>query len=721
MPLDLEQLQRLHDKAYIANQQTRVKAADDRLFARISQWDSTLLQDSHLAYKGEFDIITKARREIMADLRVNQPQISFEPKADSREADADLINGLYLTDDRLNTSLEAYANADEETVDCGLGGWELYTEYESNRAGDRNQVIRRRPVYEFNNNAFPDPNAKRLDKSDAKYWSILEPYTLEGYKALYLELKGEESNMDQILADRAARENGRNPVSFAPPEVSYVFPWFGQNETFYVVRFYHRERVKDVLLTYRDPLGNPVKFRESDLIDRGEDGDIDLRAELDAQGYEEVSRKEIKRWQVTCYYASGEAILKEYRIAGEYIPVVPEYGERAFIEGEEVWEGIVRRAKDPQRLRNFMMSYVAELVSRGTVSKPLFFPEQIAGFENMYAVTGAENHFPYALIHRKDANGNPLPEAGPIGTLPAPEVPPALPMMVQLTRESVEDVANAALPKNFEDIDLSGIALEHLQARLDNQSQVYQEHRKHAKRYDAVVYASMATEVYDAPRKVTLTLPDGSRKVEKVMDTIMDEETGELVTLNDLTNIEFEVYATVGPTYTGKRDKTFREIGNMIERFGMNPEMQNILALKQLQLLDGVQWDDVKEFANKKLIEMGVKMPETDEEIEFAEQMANQPKQPDPALLLAQAENTKAQAQVMQQQREAANDQAERQIDQGKLKIDAFNAETKRLEANAKRQQNGLNGRLTVEKIRGQRVQNRNALLEPYRARVNAR
>lgn len=705
MALTLDEIKQKHDKAYIANQATRIKAADDRVFSVLSQWDSTLLNDSQLAYKGEFDIVRKARRQVKAQLVENQPQIDFCPLNEDPDS-ADLINGLFLTDERHNSSLEAYANADDETLDCGLGGWELYTQYESNRSGEKRQVIRRRPIYEFNNNAFPDPNAKAIDKSDATYWSILEPYTVEGYKALYKELTGEETSA--------------TPANFANPEVSYVFPWFGQNETIYISRFYHRTQVKDRIIRFTDPLGNPVQFRESDLSGRGENGDIDLREELDEQGYEEVSSKQITRWEVTLYIVSGEEILKEIRVAGESIPVVPQYGERAFIEGEECWEGIVRRAKDPQRLRNFMLSYVGDIAARGSRDKPLFFPEQVAGFENMYSQNGAENNFAYALLHRKTAiGGEALPE-GPVGNLPATPVPPAVPLLIQATREAVDDVANPGLPRDFADTDLSGKAVELIQGRFDNQAVAYQENKKFAKRYDAAVYASMASQIYDSPRKVTLTLPNGTQKTAKIMDTVMDEDTGELVTLNDLTNVEFEVYATIGPTYSSKRQKTFSQLGDMIGETE-DPQTKRILSLKRLQLMDGVEWEDMRNWASKQLIMLGVQEPETPEEIEFAEQMANKPEQPSAEMVLAMAEDKKAQAALISQQREVAKDQAQNQIDKGKLAVDAFNAKTKRQEANAKAAQAGLSGRLTVAKIQGQKINNMQSLIEPFRARASVR
>jgi hypothetical protein len=713
--LDLAAIKQMHDRAYTANQQTRIKAADDRLFCRVTQWDSSLLNDTQLAYKGEFDIISKARRQTKAELTENQPQIEFAPLDEDKNS-ADLINGLYLTDDRHNSSLEAYANADDETLDCGLGGWELYSQYESSRSGERKQVIRRRPIYEFNNNAFPDPNAKAIDKSDARYWSILEPYTIDGYKELYKDLTGDETTC--------------HPSNFGNPEVSYVFPWFGQNETVYICRFYHKERVKDRVIKFTDPLGNPVRYRESDLKGRGEDQDVDLREELDAQGFEEVSSQEIERWEVTCYFVSGESILKTVRIPGEIIPVVPQYGERAFIEGEEVWEGIVRRAKDPQRLRNFMLSYVGDIAARGSRDKPLFFPEQVAGFENMYAQNGAENNFAYGLLHRKTAIGGEALPNGPVSMLPATQVPPAVPLLIQATREAVDDVANPGLPRDFADTDMSGKGIELIQARFDNQAITYQEHKKFAKRYDASVYASMASQIYDSPRKVTLTLPNGTQKSAKIMDTVMDEDTGELVTLNDLTNVEFEVYATIGPTYSSKRQKTFKQLGAMIAETE-DPQTRQILSLKRLQLMDGVEWEDMRNWASKQLIMMGVQEPETEEEIQFAEEMQSQPEQPDAEMIYAMAEEKKAQASLMSAQAKAQIDQAKSANDQGRLQVDAFRAETDRMavqvdaqqagaEINIKDKQLRINAAVAQSKIGGQRVSNIKTLTEPFRARARA-
>lgn len=677
--LTLKKLQSLQGKAYCHGQETREKAADDMTFYHVSQWSDDILSATTLQYRGEFNILRKAGRQIAADLRANPVQVNFKPTSDSREDGADIIDGLYLTDDRTNTSLESYDNAAGEAIVCGVGAWELYTEYASNRAGIDHQVIRRRPVYEANNNCFWDPNAKRLDKSDAMYVSILEPYSPGGYEQLKRDL-GYDSDDGDDEDEEKEEECDDTPADFAFPEQSYGFNWRSGNDIVYIARFYHKKKVKDKVITLTDPLGQPLVLRESDLSEVMDD--------LIDAGYKIESEREFKRWEVRLYIASGDAILNGKEgpdgeregevIAGENIPVVPTYGERAFVNGEECYEGITRLAKDPQRLRNFQMSYLADIVSRSPRPKPFFFAEQVQGYEFMLEENGADNNYPYYLMNRLAADGSPL-AVGPIAVMPEQTMPQALGVMIELTRQAVEDVANPGLPQDIADPDLSGKAVNALTNRLDQQSIVYQQNLKHAKRRDAEIYASMAVEVYDAPRDVTLTLPDGTTKNAKVMEAVQDKETGELVYLNDLTNTEYDVFAEIGPSYATKKEQTIDQLTRMAEGLmAVNPQMAQALILQSLTLIDGINMEQVRKAARKQLVQSGFVEPDTDEEKAMLEQMANVPKQPDAAILLAQAEMAKAQATAMDTQRKAVNDQQTAQNNAAKTQIDAFRAETDR-------------------------------------------
>ena len=667
--MDLEKLKELHDKAFLSGQDTREKAADDLVFARVSQWDDQLLSDSQLLYKGEFNILRKAQRQIMADLRNNEVQVDFVPIDDDRTDGADILDGLYRADDRRNQSQEAYDYASQEAVDCGFGCWELFTEYQSNRAGNEKQVIRRRYIPEASNTVFFDPNAKALDKSDARYCSVLDSYTVDGYKELVEELTGKDVSEQEL-----------NPSSFAEPEQSYSFPWFSQEKLVYVVSFYHRERVKDRVLTMIDPLGMETVLRESDLID--------MMDELIDGGYSIIDEREIERWQVTRYIASGEKILDESVIAGDQIPVIPTYGERAFVEGEEVYEGITRLAKDPQRLRNFQMSYLADIVSRSPRPKPIFFPEQIQGFEYMYQITGSENNYPYQLQNRLTASGEPLP-IGAVAQMPEQPIPQALAASIDLSRQAVEDVANPGVPQDIADPDISGKAVIALQNRIDQQSYTYQDNLKYAKRRDGEVYASMAVEVYAQPRKVSLVLPDGQRKTVEILQAVIDEQTGEVQYLNDITNQEFEVYADIGIAYASKKEQVIEQLTMMMQSMAPDDPMRQIIRLKLLAMIDGVDFEDVRKYATNQLILQGIKEPETPEEQQMLQQAQNQTQQPDAAMVLAQAEATKAQADMMQQQINMQKLQVDASDKDLKNQVSAFDAQTKRIAVQVNAQETG--------------------------------
>lgn len=697
MALDLVELKRLHDKSYNQNTITRERASDDMLFYHVSNWDDQLLGESQLQYRGEFNVLKKAGRQIMADLRSNPVQVDFEPKLIDRDDGADLLDGLYRSDDRVNTSIEAYDNAKNEAVVCGFGAWEMVTEYETNRMGDENQVIRRRPIYEANNNCYFDPNAKLLDKSDANYCSILIPYSRDGYEDLVEDLTGEEITV--------------NYDSFRQPEESYTFPWAaGENEAIYVSRFYHRERVKDKILTFEDPLGQPITLRESDLDE--------IMDDLIDQGYEIVSEKEIRRWKVKLYIASGSDILKVYDIPGENIPVIPTYGERAFVEGEEHYEGVTRLAKDPQRLRNFQLSYLADIVSRSPRPKPIFTPEQIQGFEHMYEESGSDNNYPYLYQNSQDANGRELP-IGPISVMPEQTMPQALAASIDLTRQAVEDVANPGLPQDIADPDLSGKAVIALQNRLDQQSIVYQQNYKHAKRRDAEVYASIASETYDAPRTVTVTKADGSREKIQVMEGVIDQETGDLVVLNDLTNMEFEVYADIGPAYASQKEQTIETLGGMADAVAAtDPALQKALILKQLAMVDGVDMDDIREYANKQLVLSGFREPQTEEEEEMVAALAQQGDEPDPNMVLAQAEMLKGQAQLAETQRKALVDSVNAETNQAKIDIDTFRAQTERINTQIDAQKAGADINLKNVQAIDKQVDTRLKAVNEFRARL---
>ena len=615
----------MHDKAYNNGYDTRLKAADDTLFAWITQWDDSYLSESDLGFRGEFNIIRKAIRQIITDLISNPVQVDFDPVDDTDDSAADIMDGMYRADMRNNTSLEAKKNANQEAVVCGVAAWELRNEWKTTKGGDDRQVIKRYPLYEANNNVMWDPNARLLDKSDANFVSCLVAYSEDGYKDLQEELGSDADDSN-----------------FASPEISYVFPWISETKKVYVSRFFHREKKKVKYLTFTNMFGTNQTILKDHFSDY-EDKFVD-------EGFNLTSEKEVTRFVVTRYIASGGGILEETIIPGEHIPVIPQYGERQFVEGEEHYEGIVRLAKDPQRLRNFQMSYLADIVSRSPREKPIFIAEQIQGFEDMYEVNGSDNNYPYMKQNAFDANGTPLP-VGPVGYLKAPEVPPALTQSMAESRAAVDDVAGAGLPADITDVDLSGKALNALNKRLDMQSYTYQDNHKFAMRRDGEVYASMARDVHDTEQEVTLIKIDGSKSMEKINSSEMNFDTMENEVKNNMSDMMFDVYADIGPAFESVKAQNREELKELLNSPALDPETHKLLLNKYLMMVDGVGFEDIRDWSRKQLISMGVIEPETPEEKEeLAAQQEAAQQQENPAMVMAKAEMLKGQADLLEQE-----------------------------------------------------------------------
>ena len=295
--MKLDDLKRDFNKAYFANQVTREKAANDYVFYWVTQWDDSKLNDQ-LAYRGEFNIMRKGGRQIMADLRANPIQPDFHPKDEGRQDDAEVMDKFYRAVDREITSEEAYTNAQQDQVVCGMGAWRLFTEYKSNAIGDMRQVIKREYIPQGNNTVFFDPNANSLSKVEAKYCAVLYSYSEDGYKDLVEELTGERPT-EVVKSD------------FKNPERDTGFFWFGSNEEIYVVRFYKKEKVKDTVLFLEDPTGMDLTLYKSQIKE-------DYQEMLD-NGFKVLAEKQITRTRIREYIASGKEILNGEIVDGKRV------------------------------------------------------------------------------------------------------------------------------------------------------------------------------------------------------------------------------------------------------------------------------------------------------------------------------------------------------------------------------------------------------------------
>ena len=119
--------------------------------------------------------------------------------------------------------------------------------------------------------------------------------------------------------------------------------------------------------------------------------------------------------------------------------------------------------------------------------------------------------------------------------------------------------------------------------------------------------------------------------------------------------------------------------------------MRKALQLKQLYLMDGVDFDDIREYANKQLVLSGVREPETEEEIQMMEEFKNQGEEPSAEMILAQGEYMKGQAALMEEKRKGIEMQLDAQNEETKREIDSFEAMTQRMGVQVDAEEAGAN------------------------------
>ena len=214
-------------------------------------------------------------------------------------------------------------------------------------------------------------------------------------------------------------------------------------------------------------------------------------------------------------------------------------------------------------------------------------------------------------------------------------------------------------------------------------------------------------------------MPDGSRNKVQVMDMVVDKDSGEVVPLNDITGLEFEVYSDIGASFANQKEETLDRLAEMSQEIaGTDPTMHKMLLLKRMSLMDGVDFDSERKWARNQLILMGVEEPKDEEEEALLAQQAQQGQQPDAAMVLAQAEQGKAQAQQMKAQTDMAKAQADIQNNNAQTQIDGFKAQTDRMNMQVDAQKVGADIDYTRTKTLGQQIDNITKGVNPLRGNI---
>ena len=113
--------------------------------------------------------------------------------------------------------------------------------------------------------------------------------------------------------------------------------------------------------------------------------EVDIEEEYDRKEYMPLVTYWTKvRGVVMCYKMLGNSVIESIQLPMTYIPVIPVFGERAFIDGKPSWTGLVNQMKGLQKLINYAYSNILVRLATSPKNTWLCDSESIEGNEKYF-------------------------------------------------------------------------------------------------------------------------------------------------------------------------------------------------------------------------------------------------------------------------------------------------------------------------------------------------
>jgi hypothetical protein len=613
---------RRFDESVLPQMPVRELALMARRFADIpgAMWEGSV-GDAYGkdAIKLEFPKLKRALRKLENDFRQNRIEPDFRPSggASDRET-ADTLDSLYRADAKFFKAQQARDNARSEAAKGGFGAYRLCNDWADplDKDSDYQRVNPASLIADADQSVFFGPSTL-YDKSDAKFAFVLTGWSEEAFKEEYPD----------------AQYTGWPDAN----KRSWVYDWF-RPDTIAVCEYYEVEdRDENVLIFTQETSGEEERYWQKDLSAQ------DIK-DLRDRGFTQRKRK-AKRRRCHKYIMSGAEVLEDCGyIAGGNIPIVPVYGERAYVDGVEWFRGIVQQNMDMVRVFNAVMSSLYEITTLAPYERPIFTAEQMPpNLAEMWARGNIDRH-PYALVNPllNPVDGS-IAAAGPVGKVETPQVPATLAAMVEMLNGLfAEDDQNPEEVKANTSADAMDIAA----ARVDAKSGIFLDNDRQSTQRAGELYLAMACEVYVEPGRVVETMTEDGDDGEATLHEDYSD-AGELKVRNNFQQGRYKVVADVAETTTTRRDRTVKQMLTYAEVSVAAQDMEGAqAALITAGLnMDGEGINDFQDWQRARALKLGLVKPNEDEQRQAEEEAQAQGPDVQQQLLEKQMEKLAAETQ----------------------------------------------------------------------------
>ena len=510
----------------------RAEALDDVRFAAGDQWPVDV-QNSRVLEARPCLTINKVDayiRQICNQQRQQRPRIKVHGMNNESDAKvAEILTGICRHIENQSDADDAYDHAFEYAVKMGWGYWRITTDYVREDSFDQEIYIK--PV-ENPFTVYFDPNSVLPDGSDAERVLITTVISKNVFKTMY-----PDAEVDQGFSSRGTGDTESEWVT---------------KEDIRIAEYFYTERTKEMLLMLSDGT-------------TGYSDELPSKEVLEAAGITVVDKRETWRKKIKWCKLTAMQVLEEGEWAGKYIPIVPTYGQEVRVDDKHKKFGLVRMAKDPQRMYNYWSTALTETVALAPKAKWLLAEGQDEGHENEWAMANIKA-MPVLRYKQTDIEGR----MAPAPTRLQPEPPPAgvmtaLQGMNQDLMAVVGIFDPAQLPQGMQ----SGKAIQGQQSQVDMTNFHYYDNLTRSIRHTGRIILDLIPKIYDRERVMRIIGDDGKPEIVTLNQPSTDEN-GVAKVLNDVTVGEYDVVMDTGPGYNSKRAEA---VDSMMSLLGADPNL----------------------------------------------------------------------------------------------------------------------------------------------------
>jgi hypothetical protein len=502
--------------------------------------------------------------QVTNDQRQNRPSGKVIPADDKADVEvAEIFNGLVRHIEYISDADVAYDTACDNQVTFGEGYFRILTEYCDDNSFEQDLRIGRiRDSF----SVYMDPTIQDPCGSDAEWCFINQELTTEEY---------EREFPDASPLSSLAYGVGDGQLN----------AWINQDTVRIAEYFYIKHEAKK-LNQYHGGITAMAGSPEA------------KQAEM--MGLQAIKTREVDVRTVKWCKTNGFEVLEERDWAGKYIPVIRVIGNEFEIDGRMYVSGLVRNAKDAQRMYNYWVSQEAEMLALAPKAPFIGYGGQFEGYETQWK-TANINNWPYLEVNPDvtDGAGGPLP-------LPQRAPPPLVQSgLLQAKLGAADDIKGTTGQYDSSlgaaGNETSGRAILAREKQGDTGTYHFIDNLARAIRYATRQLVDLIPHIYDTQRVARIIGIDGETDQAMIDPTqpeavrkIVDQQTGATIKKIYNPNVgKYDVAVTTGPSYMTKRQEALDAMSRLLQG---NP---NLWAVAGDLFIKNMDWPGAQEMSKR--------------------------------------------------------------------------------------------------------------------------